>query len=108
MEQKTTQVKYAVMELREVARAKRHQSELLAIEAASTEVAVERVEKAVAIDERLNRMEADKDLEKCKEGPNAAGEAFVAKFKREPVSATDAAWLNGYAYAIGVAKDQEK
>lgn len=26
-----------------------------------------------------------------------AGEAFVAKFKREPSTASDAAWLNGYA-----------
>jgi hypothetical protein len=30
-----------------------------------------------------------------------AGEAFVAKFKREPVSASDCAWLNGYVAASG-------
>jgi hypothetical protein len=29
-----------------------------------------------------------------------AGNAFVAKFGREPVSASDCAWLNGYAAAV--------
>jgi hypothetical protein len=29
-----------------------------------------------------------------------AGNAFVARFKREPVSPSDAAWLNGYVIAL--------
>lgn len=30
-----------------------------------------------------------------------AGDAFAATFKREPTSPSDAAWLNGYAAALG-------
>lgn len=29
-----------------------------------------------------------------------AGDAFVAKYGREPKSASDSAWLNGYAEAL--------
>lgn len=34
--------------------------------------------------------------------PVRAGDAFVAKFKREPASASDCAWLNGYAEALTI------
>lgn len=46
-------------------------------------------------------------LERPKEarGPSSvvrAGDAFTATFNREPTSPSDAAWLNGYAAALGV------